>query len=751
MTSARPEVSQLPVDPNAPAVGTANTPADTTLSEALLTVRKRKYVIGAIALLGVLYGFYKGTTQPRLYQATGTIEIRTGSSNQFRINNQGGYGSAASSLPTQVAIIKSDTVLLTVARDLDLPNSAAFTGYSGPNRHLSLDDLNVRQSTLNLMNGDISVAVVPKTDLVQISCSTLDPKLSADIVNRLIREFIQRSLQSSFEATQRVSDFLSLQLRDLKQQVENQQEQLIDLQKRIGVLGFDPQHNEIQSTLDDLTKATGQAQISRIQQESRFKTLTHMNPDALDGSIGSQSGGGLPSALPALRSQREQLMTQLAETGPTLGPNLPKVKAIRAQLGEVNKQITEEQNRLIDQAHQAYVAARDNEEQTRGALEAEKAAAYKLRDDLVEYTLRQRDFESNRTLYEGLSQRLRTAGIEAGLESTEIDIIDNAVPPTHPSLQSRTSMMTIDGLVMLTFGLVVAFMLESLDTGIRTVSQIESISGLPSLALIPRIRRTAAELAAQTPVQRSLGVIGNPMSQFAEAFRALRTSLLLSTAGREPQTILLTSATPTEGKTTVAMNLACVLAQRDVRVLLIDADLRRPTVHHRFSVNGKVGLSSVLTGSATLEQAVQQVAEVPKLDILVSGPVPPFPTEMLSSEAMRQLLQRCRGMYTHIVLDSPPLLSITDSIVLAHDADAVVLVVRQGKSNKHAVRRARDLLLRAGTKITGIAFNAVDLNSPEYYAYYGYSGYSGYASAGVDSKGWESRPGSKRSRKGGAE
>ncbi|HSU19998.1 MAG TPA: AAA family ATPase, partial [Acidobacteriaceae bacterium] len=635
MTSARPEVSQLPVDPNAPAVGTANTPADTTLSEALLTVRKRKYVIGAIALLGVLYGFYKGTTQPRLYQATGTIEIRTGSSNQFRINNQGGYGSAASSLPTQVAIIKSDTVLLTVARDLDLPNSAAFTGYTGPNRHLSLDDLNVRQSTLNLMNGDISVAVMPKTDLVQISCSTLDPKLSADIVNRLIREFIQRSLQSSFEATQRVSDFLSLQLRDLKQQVENQQEQLIDLQKRIGVLGFDPQHNEIQSTLDDLTRATGQAQINRIQQESRFKTLSHMNPDALDGSIGSQSGGGLPSALPGLRSQREQLMTQLAETGPTLGPNLPRVKAIRAQLGEVNNQITQEENRLIDQAHQAYVAARDNEEQTRGALEAEKAAAYKLRDDLVEYTLRQRDFESNRTLYEGLSQRLRTAGIEAGLESTEIDIIDNAVPPTHPSLQSRTSMMTIDGLVMLTFGLVVAFMLESLDTGIRTVSQIESISGLPSLALIPRIRRTAAELAAQTPVQRSLGVIGNPMSQFAEAFRALRTSLLLSTAGREPQTILLTSATPTEGKTTVAMNLACVLAQRDVRVLLIDADLRRPTVHHRFSVNGKVGLSSVLTGSATLEQAVQQVAEVPKLDILVSGPVPPFPTEMLSSEAMR--------------------------------------------------------------------------------------------------------------------
>src|SRR5580698_4501499 len=232
MTSGRPEVSPLPADTN-PTAGGGHTPADATLSEALLTVRKRKYLIAAIAALGLGYGFYKGTTQPRLYQATGTIEIRTGSSNQFRVNGNAGYGGTSSSLQTQVSIIKSDTVLLTVARDLDLPNNASLTGYHGPNLHLSLDDLNVRQGTLNGLNGDISVGVVPKTDLVQISCQTLDPKLSADIVNRLINEFIQRDMQASYEATQRVSSFLASQLRDLKQQVENQQEQLIDLQKRI--------------------------------------------------------------------------------------------------------------------------------------------------------------------------------------------------------------------------------------------------------------------------------------------------------------------------------------------------------------------------------------------------------------------------------------------------------------------------------------------------------------------------------------
>ena len=530
--------------------------------------------------------------------------------------------------------------------------------------------------------------------------------------------------------------------------METEQEQVIDLQKRIGVLGFDPQHNQIQSTLDDLTRAVSAAQIARIQQQARYKTLSTMNPDALDGTIGAQAAGGLSTSLSGLRSTREQLLARYAELNATLLPNHPQVKALDAQINEINKQILGEEKRLIDQAHQAYVAASDNEQQTRGALEVEKAAAYKLRDDLVEYTLRQRDFESNRTLYEGLSQRLRTAGIEAGLESTEVDIIDIAVPPVAPTLQSRTSMMLVDGILMLTLGVVIAFVLESLDTGIRTVAQIESISGLPSLALIPRIRRSAGEIAAQTPVQRNLGVIGAPMSQFAEAFRALRTSLLLSVAGREPQVILLTSATPSEGKTTVAMNLACVLSQRDVRVLLIDADLRRPTVHHRFNINGKVGLSSVLTGSVSLQQGVQQVPEVPRLDILASGPVPPFPTEMLASDAMNRLIAECRGLrHRHIVLDSPPLLSITDSVVLAHDADAVVLVVRQGKANKHAVRRARDLLLRAGTRITGTVLNAVDLNSPEYYAYYGYSGYSGYASGGVDSKGWESRGSEKSSRR----
>jgi polysaccharide biosynthesis transport protein len=719
----------------------STTVTDTTLSEALIVLRKRRWVLIVAVLLGLAYGIYKAESQPRLYDSYGRIQVRSGSSNEYRVSAVGDYsGDASSRLLTELEILKSDSLMLRVCREMDLANNADFLEVKGPVSHKSLDDGEVRQDTVHRLQSNLHVALVPKTDIIRISYSSLNPKMSADIVNQVISDYIQRSYQVRFESSRRVSDFLSTTLEGLKQEVETSQEQMMDLQKRLGILGFDPNRNQINNSLDDLSRAVGAAKLTRIIAEARYRVLSGMDPDTIEGTI-ELTPGTAPGELTQLRAQLAGARASYAQMESSLGPNHPQAKALKAQIDELKKEIDAEQNRLLIQAKQNYVVARANEDQTTAALEAQKAEAYKLRDQLVEYSLRQREFEANRNLYDSLQQRLRTASVQSGLESLEIDIVDRALPPAYPVLRPQSTMIMTALAFSLLAGIVVAFLMESLDTGLRSIAEIESITELPSLAIIPRARRSSADQAGTlTTAQRNIGILTQPKSQFAEAFRSLRTSLLLSTAGHPPKFIVLTSATPSEGKTTAASNLAAILAQRDTRVLLIDGDLRRPNIHHRFGLNGKIGLTTVLTGATKLEETVQRVPEIPNLDILPSGPVPPFPTEMLSSGAMDAILRRCGELYDYVVIDSPPILSVTDGVILARQADAVVLVVRHGKSSKHVVRRARDILLRSGSGITGIVLNAVDLNSPEYYGYYGYSGYS-YSS--VDSESWESQKSSR--------
>ncbi len=710
-------------------------PSDATLSEALITLRKRKWVLIVASILGLAYGIYRVLSLPKLYEAYGRIEVRSGSSNEFRVNAATGVGGdAQSKMLTEVAILSSDSLTLNVAKQMNLQDNPDFLMVKGPVPHRSLDDPEVREETIAQFQANLSLQLVPKTDILRISYDALNPKLATDIVNTVIASYIHRSYETRFESTQRVSQWLQGQLDDLKQQVETSQEQMMDLQRRLGILGFDPNHNQISSQLEDLSRAAGQAKLARIIAESRYRVLSGMDPNTIEGTI-DMTPGTVPGELMTLRSQIATARATYAQMQATLGPNHPQAKAQKAEIDELAKEIDAEQSRLLIQAKQNFVAAKANEDQTDATLESEKTDAYKLRDDLVEYTLRQREFESNRTLYEGLLQRLRTAGVEAGLESLEIDVVDYALLPASPLVQNQTTIIVTTIFFSLIGGIVIAFLLESLDTGLRGVAEIEAITELPSLAVIPRARRSSAEESGQlTTAQRNISSLSKPKSQFAEAFRSLRTSLLLSTTDHPPKVILFTSATPSEGKTTAATNLAAVLSQGDSKVLIIDADLRRPNVHHRFGLNGRVGLTTLLTGTSTLAESLQRVPELPNLDVLPSGPVPPFPTEMLSSETMQKLLLGCRDLYTYIVIDSPPVLSVTDSVILARDSDAVVLVVRHGKSNKHVVRRARDLLIRSGAAITGIVLNAIDVSSPEYYGYYGYSKYN-YAAA--DSGTWE--------------
>jgi len=728
--------------PEALRTGQAPEADDTSLSEALATLRKRRWVLIIATVLGAGYGFYKAYTQPRVFEAASTIQIHNGASNEYKLDQASDYGGdSQTKMNTEVAILKSDTLLYTVAKEMNLANNPDFFGEpAGPPTHYSLDDPNMRGAVVGTLQFNLHVTLIPRTELMKIGYSSLSPKLAADIVNKVVVDYIHRSYQAPVEATKQVSEFLSSNLDELKKQVEDTQQQMMELQRRMGVLGYDSTHNQLNASLAELLTAEGTAKIARINAESRYRMVAAEDVPSMEGSI-ETTPGTMPGQLTSLRGQiagaktsLEQMLSGGAEGG--LGTKNPRALAVQGQIDQLEKELEAEQNRLLLQSKESYLAAKAAEENTEQELEAKKEEANNQGDDLVQFSLLQREYEQNRSLYAGLEQRLRTAELQAGLDAAEVDVIDPALTPVSPTLQSPTSIIVTNTVFFLLGSIVLAFVLESLDTGLHNIAEIEAVMELPSLAIIPRAKRSGVDQAAMSTAQRNINVLTQPKSQFTEAFRALRTSLLLATAGRPPKFILFTSATPSEGKTTTASNLACVLAQRDTSVLLIDADLRRPNVHHRFGLLGKVGLTSVLAGTATLEEALQRVPEVANLDILPSGPVPPFPTEMLSSEAMRGLLERLGGMYTHIVIDSPPILSVTDGVILSRMTDAVVLVIRHGKSSKHMIRRARDLLLRSGAPMAGLVLNAVDLNSPEYYGYYGYSGYS-YGTADSDS--WETQ------------
>jgi capsular exopolysaccharide synthesis family protein len=719
--------------------GTGSEIRDTSLTEAVATLRKRRWVLILATVLGASYGAYKAYTQPKLFGATATIQVHNGASNAYRVDSSGDYGDdQTTKMNTEVAILQSNALLTTVAREMNLANNPDFFGVEGPIPHQSLDDPNVHANVVGELQGSMIVSLVPRTEMIRLTYYSPSPKMAAEIANRIVHDYIQRSYQTPVESTRRVSEWLSGQLEELKTEVSQSQEQIMALQRKLGTLGYDSSHNQLQSSLEELLTAEESAKVARITAESRYRMLASMDPNTIEDSI-ETTPGTAPGELNTLRTQLAAAEASYAEMTATggLGANNPRAKELQAQMAELTKKINEEQGRLEIQAKENYLAAKAAEDKIELELDARKAEAYQQGDDIVQLTILQREFDQNRTLYDGLKQRLETAKVQAGLEASEVDEVDPALPPVSPTMRAASSIILSNIVFFLLGGIVIVFILEGLDTGLHNIQEIETVMGMPSLAIIPQSKRTNAEqTATMSTAQRNIHVLTQPKSQFTEAFRALRTSLMLSTAGKPPKYILFTSAMPSEGKTTMASNLACILSQSDARVLLMDADLRRSNIHHRFGLTGKLGLTTVLAGTSTLEEAVQHIPEIPNMDILPSGPVPPFPTEMLGSETMQKLMEKLGKNYTHIVIDSPPVLSVTDAVVLGNMVDAVVLVIRHGKEGKNVMRRARDLLSRSGAPVAGLVLNAVDVKSPDYYGYYGYSGYS-YGNIDADS--WDTQ------------
>ena len=678
-----------------------------------------------------------------VYEAGGTIEINKPDST-LNFQNSATFSVDyfdPTELETELKILQSDLLATQVIRELNLDRRPEIGGQAPPpaaSMELSPDPLQSDPARASAMVGSfkssLRVSLSPNTRIIEVHYRSPDPQMAATVVNTLMQTYVENNFKARFESTMQASDWLQKQLVDLQMKVETSQEKLVRYQKEHEILGTDEKQNIIMEKLDELNKALTTAESERMDKESLYRLIESGDPDAIASSAGglSDSGSGGQSAsqlLETLRGKQAELKIQAAELNTQFGPSYPKLTQLNNQLKEIDTQIQAEMKKIASKIRGQYTTALQRESMLRDALEKQKQEANKLNESAIQYTLLKRDVDTNRQLYEGLLQKMKEAGVSAGLKSNNFRIVDSARPPQSPIEPNIPRNLMFAVILGLASGIGLAFMLEGLDNTVRTTEQAQAISGLASLGMIPLGSKSAREgpnpkrlVIATSKEAVELVTQVRPQSQMAESYRALRTSLLLSNLGAPPKVVMVTSALPQEGKTTTSINTAVVLAQKGVRVLLIDADMRRPSIHKTLGMGPHSGLSNVLTGTTPLEQAITSTSVLPNLFVLPAGTPPPNPAELLASANMRDVLAQLREQYDHIVIDTPPSLSVTDAVVLSPRADAVILVIRSGQTTKQALRRSRDVLMQVSAKVVGVLLNAVDLSSPDYYYYYEYQG-----------------------------
>ena len=625
-------------------------------------------------------------------------------------------------LQTQIRIVQSDTIANTVIQQLGLQNNPAFIGKQAalPRRDFDSLDLQTRAALINGLHHYLTVQLVPKTEIMEIHFRSGDPKLAADVANAIASTYIEHNFQTKYQATLQTSEWLTKQLDDVRKNAEAAQEKVIAYQQKTGLYGTDETHNIVIDRLDLLNKALSEAEGDRIVKEARYRIAMTENPDLI-ANIAPES------LLGALYKERAESRAEYAQLAAKYGASYPRVVQLQSQLHELDSSIAQEITKVSETLRAEYRASLKSEQMLQASLDKQKNDAYKMNQDAIQYGIMRREVESSRDLYEGLLKKLKEAGILAGLKSSNINIIDQAsvpVVPVEPRIPLNIALGCMGGLL---FGVALAFIVENVDSSIRTPEDIETYCSLPSLGIIPSVtvdNVQAQRNSARTgPPQLILPItMEHRNSGGAEAFRALRTSLLLSSPGAPPQVILVTSAMMQEGKSFTSMNLAVVLAQTGQKVLLVDSDMRRPAVNKYLGIPMNQGLSACLAGTADSAATIVKIEEIPGLHVLSAGHMPPYPSEMLASEALPQLVQGWREQFRYIVIDTPPVLAVTDAVVSARVADVVVLVVRSEKTGRQSLLRTRDLLKKAHANIAGVVVNDLSFNSVEYRQYYGYYG-----------------------------
>lgn len=724
-------VELVPVAP--PMASFELSPREPHLYDYLLILRKHQWLILSFMLVVVTIVAIATFRMRPVYVATARIEIDRENGNILPFQGADSYDYMVDTdnyIETQAKILTSETLALQTIRNSGLGSRPEFSGTGGPSEAVASGNLanQTQPPELAAFLGSLTVKRVPNSRLMDVSFESTDPQLAARIVNAHIATYVEQNYRSKYESTTQASDWLAGQLNDFKNKVQKSEDARIAYERQNQIWTLDDKQNMTTQRLADINKQYTEAQSERMQKESLYQFAKAGNLDAVP-QVQSNT------AFTDLMKKRRDASGEYDDALKQYGPNFPKVLRLKAQLKETDDNIEKEKQKVLDVLESDYREARQRETLLAQALDQAKAEANQMAEKMVEYNILKRDAEANKALYEGLMTKMKETAISGALRSSNIRIVDPAMVPTTPARPAKAKNILLSFLVGLVGGIGLALLREYLDNTVKTPDDIETLVRLPSLAVVPQFaplngskRRGMFQNFSTNGHDKRIELVAQhlPKSQMSEAFRALRTSILLSQADHPPQVILVTSALPREGKTTAAANLAVTLAQLGDSTVLVDADLRKPGIGRLLNLGaGKyAGLSSYLAGVSSLDLVSIPHPAIPNLVAIPTGPLPPNPADLLSSHKLADAITELRAKFKFIVLDSPPIMAATDAVILSVLADGVLLVVRSGETPKAAFTRTRDLLASVKCRVLGVVLNAVDSNAPDYYYSYRYYPYS---------------------------
>lgn len=743
---------------------------DWTLGD-MFSVFRRRWIFIACSLIFTLslITTYCLIATPH-YQATAQIEVPKESPSAFGLENSV-TGDAESrnadtldytmTLETEANILQSSTLALEVIKDLRLETTEDYYPERKPGiaipawvffwrkpveaMSVPLDEApNRRYAVLKIFARHLKVAPIAGTRLIEISYSDPDPLRAPVVVNRLIQALSDYMLQQRIDATSQASAWLRTQLTGLRKQTAQLEEKAVRLQQETGRYGDDESHNIVLIRLQRLNEALATAESNRILKEAIFRIAQSGDPELISGLAGNSAAGTTPAMnnslalLQSLRSEEASANADIAQNDSRYGPSHPRMAELHAHLDGIEKSIQDEVHRIGERSRTDFEIAARAENAAKESLDQQEELVNDSNDKAVAYGLAKQEADSSRNVYEGLLAKLKQAGVLEGLRSSGFAIVDpGRVPPTNhpksPNLPLYYAAAVAGGLILGCSG---ALVRDFRDHSIRSIEDLELLLGAPLLGVVPRLEyrrwplkphQHALQLQLSDPAENSRGIAkeNRPFVEgpFIDGLRSLRTSLLLQYEGRPSKVVLVTSSVLGEGKSKLAVYLAGVLAQLGARVLLVDTDLRCPAVHSELGIESSPDLGNALINIDT-PPAIQVLPQLPSLSVLCGSEIYPHSAELLASPRMHALLEVWRSEYDFVLLDSPPVLPVTDAIVLAQMSDVVLLVARHRFTPKHAIQRSHQLIRQQlpSSAILGAVLNGVAPGSPEFYEYYGYKG-----------------------------